>query len=251
MDLSVSPDIEAFWSYLIVLVLGLFVAYRQVTMRLESLKDVWLVGDTWILFLAYLAIPLGLFWVLDRTDAIKDSSLFGALLVGVGYERILAGNDSSVAAPGAVASSWSPFLAYANRVTEKIRNATRRADRRLEKRLLADILSDQNRFETFEQLARALSPDIAVLEDDLSAAEADAALGAGAKRERKAGILYEEIRAADDFLYSPHIAPIPAPLRHGRFHSSAPYPRQCSKTRENILRFFRPLPAVAQRVLSA
>ena len=79
MDLGVSPDIEAFWSYLIVLVLGVFVAYRQVATRLEGFKDVWLVADTWILFFAYLAIPLGLFWLLDRTDAVKDSSLFAAL----------------------------------------------------------------------------------------------------------------------------------------------------------------------------
>src|SRR3970040_2391678 len=137
MDLSVSPDIEAFWSYLIVLVLGVFVANRQVATRLEGFKDVWLVGDTWILFFAYLAVPLGLFWLLDRTDAVKDSSLFAALLVGIGYERILAGGDGALAAPQGVAGYWGPFVAYANRVAEKIRNAARRADRRRQKRAAA------------------------------------------------------------------------------------------------------------------
>ena len=41
MDLSVSPDIEVFWSYLIVLVLGVFVAYRQVATRLEADYALW------------------------------------------------------------------------------------------------------------------------------------------------------------------------------------------------------------------
>jgi hypothetical protein len=201
MDLSVSPDIEAFWSYLIVLLLGLFVAYRQVTSRLEGFKDIWLVGDTWILFFAYVAIPLGLFWLLDRTDAVKDSSLFAALLVGIGYERILAGTNGTLAAPQGLGSYWSPFVAYANRVAEKIRDAARRADRRLQKRLLANILADPARYEALEELAKSLTPNVAALDQELAAVDADAHLGPGAKRERKAGILYEEVRAADDFLY--------------------------------------------------
>ncbi len=201
MDLSVSPDIEAFWSYLIVLVLGVFVARRQVTKRLENLKDVWLVVDTWVLFFAYLAVPLALFWLLDRTDAVKDSSLFAALLVGVGYERILAGSDSSIAAPQGMSGYWSPFVSYANRVTEKIRDAARRADRRLQKRLLGEILADDAKFTDLENLAKTLTPNVAALTDELDAVDADDTLGAGAKRERKADILYEEAHAAGDFLY--------------------------------------------------
>lgn len=201
MDLSVSPDIDAFWSYLIVLVLGVFAAHRQVATRLEGFKNVWLVGDTWILFFAYLVIPVGLFWLLDRTDAVKDTSLFAALLVGIGYERILAGTNGALAAPQGVAGYWSPFVAYADRVAEKIRNAARRADRRLQKRLLARILADPGRLQTLEELAKALSPDVAALEQDLKTLDADAALGPGAKLERKADLLYGEVGASDDFLY--------------------------------------------------
>jgi hypothetical protein len=201
MDLSVSPDIEAYWSYLIVLVLGVFVAIRQVSTRLEGFKDVWLVGDTWVLFFAYVAVPLALFWLLDRTDAVKDSSLFAALLVGVGYERILAGGNGGLAAPQSVAGYWSPFVAYANRVAEKIRNAARRADRRLQKRLLARIVADPARYQALVDLARSLTPDVAALDGELAKVDATAGLGEVAKLERKAGILYEEIRGTDDFLY--------------------------------------------------
>lgn len=200
MDLSVSPDIEVFWSYLIVLVLGVFVAYRQVATRLDGLKDVWLVGDTWIIFFAYLAVPVGLFWLLDRTDAIKDTSLFAALLVGIGYERILAGGDGTLAAPKGMAGFWSPFVAYANRVAEKVRVAVQRSDRRMEKRLLARVLTDTELFKAFDDLARSLSPDIALLDQQLAKVDTTT-LGDGAKRERKAGILYREIRDSDDFLY--------------------------------------------------
>lgn len=200
MDLSVSPDIEVFWSYLIVLVLGVFVAYRQVATRLDGLKDVWLVGDTWIIFFAYLAVPVGLFWLLDRTDAIKDTSLFAALLVGVGYERILAGSNGTIAAPQGAAGFWSPFVAYANRVAEKVRVAVQRSDRRLEKRLLGRILADADLYKSLEELARSLSPDLAFLDKQLANVDATA-LGDGAKRERKAAILYREVRDSDDFLY--------------------------------------------------
>lgn len=200
MDLSVSPDIEVFWSYLIVLVLGVFVAYRQVATRLDGLKDVWLVADTWIMFFAYVAVPVGLFWLLDRTDAIKDTSLFAALLVGIGYERILAGNDGTLTAPKGVAGFWSPFVAYANRVAEKVRVAVQRSDRRMERRLLARFLGNADLYKSFEELARSLSADLAFLDKQLVDVNA-AALGEGAKRERKAGILYREIRDSDDFLY--------------------------------------------------
>ncbi len=201
MDIDVSPDIDAFWSYLIVLLLGLVVARRQVASRLESLKNVWLLLDTWILFLAYVLVPLALFWLLDRTAAVKDSSLFAALLVGVGYERILSGNDGPLAAPEGVASYWSPFLAYANRVTEKIRDAARRSDRRLRKRLLGDISADSQRYQKLEALAKSLAPDVAVLDAALREIDADAALGASVRIERKAALLYDEISASEDFLY--------------------------------------------------
>ena len=199
MDLSVSPDIEVFWSYLIVLVLGVFVAYRQVATRLDGLKDVWLVADTWIMFFAYVAVPVGLFWLLDRTDAIKDTSLFAALLVGIGYERILAGSDGTLTAPKGVAGFWSPFVAYANRVAEKVRVAVQRSDRRMERRLLAHVLTNAELCKSFEDLARSLSTDLGSLDKQLIDVDATV-LGAGAKRERRASILYREIRDSDDFL---------------------------------------------------
>lgn len=169
--------------------------------RLDRIKDVWQIGDTWILFFLYLAIPVGLFWLLDRTDAVKDSSLFAALLIAIGYERILAGSNGTIAAPQGAAGFWSPFVAYVDRVVEKVRNAALRADRRLQKRLLARIVADPNRYQKLEELAKRLTPDIAALQREVDTIEANAALGPGAKLERKAAILYEEVRAADDFMY--------------------------------------------------
>jgi len=201
MDLGVSPELDAFWCYLIVILLGLVVAYRQVTSRLQGLPDVWRVGGAWILFFLYLLIPVGLFWILDRTGAIQDTSLFAALIVGIGYERILSGTDTTLQAPGGLSQFWSPFVAYANRVSDKIRDAARRNGLRLQRRLIAGIVADQERYRALDALAKKVTPDTAVLKRQLEEIDGNADLGDLAKLEQKADILYEEVSAIDEYLF--------------------------------------------------
>jgi hypothetical protein len=95
MDLGVSPDLSALWCYLTVGALGAWVAVREIRKRFGGIAGIWLQSRTWELFLAYVAVPLGLFWLLDRTAAIADTSLFAAALVGVGYERIITGQTDA------------------------------------------------------------------------------------------------------------------------------------------------------------
>ena len=84
MDLSVSPDLDARWCYLIVLLCGLISARSQLYKRFVDFKvsGAWLVPSTWLVFAIYLAIPIALFWLMDRMNALNDTSLFAALLVG-------------------------------------------------------------------------------------------------------------------------------------------------------------------------
>src|SRR5262252_1159508 len=98
MELGFSPDISAFWCYLIVGGLGAWVAGRQIQLRLGGIRGIWFQPRTWILFIAYLAVPVGLFWLLDRTGATTDTSLFAAVLVGIGYERIISGQSGTLRA---------------------------------------------------------------------------------------------------------------------------------------------------------
>jgi hypothetical protein len=100
MDLSVSPVLEAYVCYAVVLLLGAVTAVIQISRRLGDLAGVWTVPQTWLLFVLYLLVPIGLFWLLDRTSAITDTSLFAAILVGVGYVGIMSGTNQTFRAPG-------------------------------------------------------------------------------------------------------------------------------------------------------
>jgi len=59
-------------------------------------------GQHLVAVFAYTLIPLALFWLLDRTNAIHDTSLFAAILIGVGYQQILSGSFATLKAPGDV-----------------------------------------------------------------------------------------------------------------------------------------------------
>ncbi|HEY9155949.1 MAG TPA: hypothetical protein VIM69_12505, partial [Opitutaceae bacterium] len=93
--LEISPDLDARLCYGIVLLCALISARIQVYGRLSGLKEraiyAWSLPSTWGVFLTYVAIPLGLFWFLDRTGAVRDTSFFAALLVGLAYPSVISG----------------------------------------------------------------------------------------------------------------------------------------------------------------
>jgi chemotaxis protein MotB len=191
MELSFSPDVSAFWCYLIVGVLGAWVAGRQIQKRFGGIGGIWFQRRTWILFIAYLAVPVGLFWLLDRTDAIPDTSLFAAVLVGVGYERIIAGQSGTLRAPGDISQFWTPFLAYANSVERKIREKIDRNQSRVDERVIRKISATDQSYTQFLEFARSRVADAAALQAQLDTIDQNAAgQGPGYVRERKARIMY-------------------------------------------------------------
>lgn len=214
MDLNVSPDIEAYYCYGIVLVLGAWTAFRQVSLRLGGIQGIWLVPRTWLLFLAYVAVPLGLFWLLDRTGAINDTSFFAAILVGVGYERIITGGSEALQAPGEASRFWTPFLAYADSVARLVREQIARNQARLDDQLIAEIVENPEKYQALEALARSRSSDMQNLEAQLAAIDQTAGQrGAADLLERKARLLYGILLAIPDSYYllytkkiiSPHL----------------------------------------------
>ncbi len=102
--LEISPDLDARWCYAIVLVCALISARVQVYGRLAGLKEraiyAWSLPSTWGVFLTYVAIPLGLFWFLDRTGAVRDTSLFAAMLIGLAYPSVISGGSGVKTAEG-------------------------------------------------------------------------------------------------------------------------------------------------------
>ena len=55
-----------------------------------------------------------------------DTSFFAAVLIGVGYERIIAGGNETIQAPGQASRFWTPFLAYADSVARSGREKSAR-----------------------------------------------------------------------------------------------------------------------------
>src|SRR2546425_1150397 len=108
MEQITSPDLPAWLCYLLVLSVGMLVARENVNRLLASYPGHWSFGNTWALFWARAAIPVVLFWFLDYTAALRDTALFAALAVAIGYRQIFAGGIQGIAMPGQTPRLWQP-----------------------------------------------------------------------------------------------------------------------------------------------
>ena len=81
-------DLPAYVCYAIVLALGLLTAIPAVRDRLESYPGYWQYLRTWLVFAALWLAPFFLFLFLSLTQAIHDTSLFAAVLVGGAYQQV-------------------------------------------------------------------------------------------------------------------------------------------------------------------
>ncbi len=168
MDLSLSPDIDARLNYLIVFVVGLAVARNRVTGLLSELRGAWLLVETWILLGVYSAIPLVLFWLLDRSGALSDTSLFAAILVSIASRQILAGGVTGIAAPAPLAGAWQPLVAWTDRLAERIRARVQRRLARYQDRLCSQIAADAARTARLADLVKSHSAAPADLDRELA-----------------------------------------------------------------------------------
>jgi hypothetical protein len=197
MDMNVSPDMQAYYCYLVVLLLGLWTAGTQVSARLGNLPGKWIMVNTWSLFFAYTAIPLALFWFLDRTNAIHDTSLFAALLIGAGYQQVLSGSVSSLKAPGDVSAFLKPFAGWADAIAAQIRNRVVINDSQFDEKLLSSIVEDQDKFEALRQVVMVHTADAPALDAQLGAIAANqAVLGNAGVRTKQAALLYLSLKQA-------------------------------------------------------
>ena len=202
MDLTVSPDLESFVCYSIVFLLGLLAAKSQVGQRLGTLPGQWIMVNTWLLFFAYAALPVGLFWFLDRTNAIHDTSLFAAIIVGIGYQQILSGGIGTVRAPGEVSKLWQPFAAWADRISDRIRDRVALNDSRFDEQVLAVIRSDAAKLDHLQELvlAHAATPaDILAKLVDIDTQAG--AIGSEAAVARKTEFLYRSLKMSSPKMF--------------------------------------------------
>jgi hypothetical protein len=195
MDLSVSPDLEAFCCYGLVLLIGLAVAGGQISRRLAKLPGQWIMVNTWLLFFAYTFVPVVLFWFLDRTNSVHDTSLFAAVLVGFGYQQILTGSLGSIHAPGDVSKFWQPFGAWVDTISDRIRERIIVNNSQFDERLLSSIRTDDTKFAALKAVILTHSADPNAIDASLKAiaAKKDILEDAGV-RAQQASFLYETLQ---------------------------------------------------------
>jgi hypothetical protein len=193
--MNVSPDLEAFWCYGLVLLLGLAVAWSQVSRRLGKLPGHWIMVNTWLLFFAYTFVPIVLFWFLDRTNAVHDTSLFAAVLVGFGYQQILTGSLGSIRAPSDVSKFWQPFGVWADSISDRIRERISVNKSQFDERLLSTIRTDDAKFAALRTVALVHADDPNALNQSLQAiANNQAVLTDAGVRAKQASFLYETLQ---------------------------------------------------------
>lgn len=202
MDLTVSPDLDAYLCYATVLFFGAVTAIQQIFKRLGNIQYIWLVPQTWVLFFLYIIVPLILFWLLDRTGAINDTSFFAAVLVGISYERIITGGSQTLRAPGEVSQIWTPFVAYADRVSQIVLKKTEEKGRAVAEQIVTSILENEDNYKTLQDLAMRVSADGPALEKELDEIDQlPGALGSAGKLEKKVRLLYGKVLLVPDAFY--------------------------------------------------
>ena len=199
MDQALSPDVEAYWCYALVLVLALIVATIQVGQLLKGLANAWATGRAWLLLGAYTCVPIVLFWVLDRADALHDTSLFAAILVALTYRQILSGSGQGITVPSGLATAWQPFVTWSNNIAASISARVARNNSRFDQAVIAKLVSDPKAYEDVRDTVLNHSPDPAKTQADLDSRDRlKPPLDDAGVLERKASYLYFTLKAVPD-----------------------------------------------------
>jgi len=168
MGQIVSPDQPAYVCYLLVIVVGFWVAYGRVNRLMASSPGRWAFFETWLVFLAYAIVPVILFWILDYTNAIHDTSVFAALLVAVSYRQILAGEVKETPVAGQLSALWSPFEAWGVQVRDRIVSKNKVRSDRFSENLRVELSKTAQTVTHLVELAYFVANDTPVLTQDLS-----------------------------------------------------------------------------------
>jgi outer membrane protein OmpA-like peptidoglycan-associated protein len=210
--MPVSPDIPAWINYIVVLTSGIVVATTTVNTLLSDVPDRWAFFRTWILTLGHVAIPPLLFWFLDYIDAIHDTSLFVALVVGFGYRHVFSGGVQGITLSGQTPSLWKAFEDWVQRGRSRILAVNRRYRERFDKRTKRRIATapatvpaaGQTAVERLERLAVAHSNDPSLLGERLKETRHRLA-GAAYLDTELTNVLWDDLRESKPQLY-PYLA---------------------------------------------
>src|SRR5882724_67175 len=205
-----SPDVPAYVTYALVLVFGTIVAAHTVNRLLGSQPDRWAFAPTWLVFLVHAILPAALFWFLDYTGALNDTSIFAALLVAFGYRQIFAGGVQGITMAGQTPALWKPFEAWVNQIVDRISDRNRMYIERFSDAVQAHIAESPERFKDFKSLVLTHSNDAAAVGKAL--ANLPSTGDDAADRRQQIGLMWMDLRQSRAklygwLLYQQHIVP--------------------------------------------
>jgi hypothetical protein len=189
-----SPDVPAYVCYTVVIVFGVVVAVSTINRLLDGYPDHWAFAGTWGLFVAHAMLPAVLFWFLDYTGAIHDTSILAAVLVVLGYRQIFTGTFQGMSLPGQTAGFWKPFEAWVAAVADRIGTKQKLYLDRFDEKVRSLIFADPPRLASLETLVLSISQDVRALQASLQAIP-----GTGnqeADRRRRLDTLWRDLRAS-------------------------------------------------------
>lgn len=194
--MPVSPEVPAWLNYLFVTAIGGLVAVSTVNRLLDHHENRWAFAGTWSLVAAHMAIPPLLFWFLDFTEAIHDTSLFAAVVVGFGYRQVFAGGVEGIALKGQTPALWKPFEKWVESVIRRISAKVKKYSDKFDITSKRAIALEPPRRAALEQVAMAYATDPAALQAEL------AALPPTGHGEQKAiDLLWERLRQSQPTTY--------------------------------------------------
>ncbi len=190
---SFSPDIDARFCYLIVMLAGMLTAVREVDARLARIPGAWTDPGAHRLFAFFWLAPLALFFVLDHSGAINDTSPIAALVVAIAYAAILSGSSAEGAMPQQLRGLWSKLLGDMDKLSANVQARMQLRNFEYRRRMIDEIAARKDRYERLRALTQRLVGDPAALEAALAAIDVqyptDTALATWKKSEHLIGAL--------------------------------------------------------------
>jgi hypothetical protein len=111
-------DVSAWICYLTIALVGAIVSFQHISSKSGGVR-LWLHPSLWAVFCIYVAVPLTLFWILDATGELKDTSLILAIVNGLLFKSILAGTNDQFTAPSALSGIWISLEGVINSIVAK------------------------------------------------------------------------------------------------------------------------------------
>jgi hypothetical protein len=163
---TLSPDIDARFCYLIVMLAGMLTAVREVDSRLSRIPGGWSDLGAHRLFAFLWLTPVALFFLLDHTGAINDTSPVAALVVALTYSAFVAGAGQAL--PVQVTGLWAKLLGDVDRIQGDAQTRMQARIFHYVREATRDIAGKPGRFAALHMLARRLVADTASLDQHLA-----------------------------------------------------------------------------------